>query len=71
MTENEIQRNHNQSYSSWKTLVNAIQSGKRTNVSDREHKIDDESVPLYPRRAVLSSSEISLVRQEEKQQARI
>lgn len=29
-------------------------------MSDREHKIDDESVPLY--RAVLRSLKISLVR---------
>lgn len=70
MTENEIQRNHNQSYLSRKTLVNTIQSGKRTNMYDRERKIDDESVLLYPRRAVLRSSEISLVRQKEKQQTR-
>jgi len=35
----------------------------------RERKIDDES--LYLRRTVLCSLELSLVRQEEKQQARI
>lgn len=70
MTENEIPRNRSQDYLSRKTLVNAIRSGKRTNVSNGERKIGDESVPLYPQRAVLRSLEISLVRQEEKQQAR-
>lgn len=70
MTENEIQRNYSQSCLSRKALVNVTRSGERTNVPDRERKIDDKSVPLYPRRTVLLSLEISLVRQEEKQQAR-
>ncbi|KYN05633.1 hypothetical protein ALC62_03426 [Cyphomyrmex costatus] len=68
MTTNEIQRNYSQGCLPRKTLVNVTRSGERTNVSDREHKIDDESVPLYPPRTVLHSLEISLVKQEEKQQ---